>query len=393
MFLKQELANDRITYLIINAINGRLTQQELIELDEWRKEKAAHEALFNEISSESLSIHDQWQKSDSQLGFAKLQGRLKTEKKRRLYTIWSSAAAIVIILFTFGILLPRKNPETDAILFLAAKNITSARHGATLTVSGLKIDLSVNRSGLVVSEHGLGFEDGARLDQLKDTKILTKELIATTAKGFTYHLTLSDGTKVWLNANSSLKFPSTFLHASTREVRLEGEAYFQVKHISSQPFIVHTIRSTTKDIGTSFNIKDYPNDAMATSTLEEGSTLVWANITGKSESKQNGIILTPGHQASISQEKLNIAAVDLEEDLAWKNGYFRFNNQKLTEIMKNLSRWYDIDVEFEGKISDEGLYGTISRDKNLYEVLRMLEDTKEVKFLVKGRRVIVSTEK
>lgn len=357
MFLKQQLANDRITYLITNAINGRLTQQELIELDEWRKEKAAHEALFNEISSESLSIHDQWQKSDSQLGFAKLQGRLKTEKKRRLYTILSSAAEIVIILFTFGILLPRKNPETDAILFLAAKNITSARHGATLTVSGLKIDLSVNRSGLVVNEHGLGFEDGASLDQLKDTKILTKELIATTAKGFTYHLTLSDGTKVWLNANSSLKFPST------------------------------------KDIGTSFNIKDYPNDAMATSTLKEGSTLVWANITGKSESKQNGIILTPGHQASISQEKLNIAAVDLEEDLAWKNGYFRFNNQKLTEIMKNLSRWYDIDVEFEGKISNEGLYGTISRDKNLYEVLRMLEDTKQVKFLVKGRRVIVSTEK
>lgn len=379
MLLKQELKNNLITYLIRNAINGRLTEQELVEFNQWKSEAPGNESFFNMISSESLSILNQWQKIDSKAKFAKLQGRLKTQKKRRLYAIWSSAAAIVIILSAIGILLLRTNAKTDSNRLMAAKQIKSARYGATLSAGGLKIDLSTNQSGLIVSENGLGFEDGASFDQLKQGGISTRELIATTAKGFTYHLTLSDGTKVWLNANSSLKFPSSFLPGATREVSLEGEAYFQVKHIALKPFVVHTARSITKDIGTSFNIKDYTEDPAATSTLEEGSILVSAKADIKSDVGKQGVILVPGEQAAVELGKLNVTPVDLEETVAWKNGYFRFNNQKITELMKSLSRWYDIDVEFEGKISDEGLYGTISRDKTLYEVLRMLENTKEIK--------------
>lgn len=394
MHPRRELTNDRISYLIANAIKGQLNDEEIHELDKWKKESPLNKALFDEISVESSSVIAGWQVEESRRGYEKLQRRLKTKaRKRKFFFAWSSAAAIFILAFALWLLLPQLSSKNTEDRLLAAKSIVAAKYGAVLSSNGIAIDLGRNQSGLVVSDQGLHYGDGTELSQTNKLPLSGKDLTASTAKGFTYKLTLPDGTIVWLNANSSLQFPSTFKHGTNREVKLEGEAYFQVRHIASQPFIVHTPRSITKDIGTSFNVKDYPNDGAATSTLEEGSTFVSASNRGNSETDNNGVLLKPGQQATVSQAKLKVAAVDLEENLSWKNGYFRFNNEKLPEVMKNLSRWYDIDVEFEGKISGEGLYGTISRDKTLYEVLRMLEDTKELKFMVKGRRVVVKSEK
>lgn len=394
MYPKQELTNDRITYLIYNAISGKLTSEQQLELQAWRENASINEDLFNEISSGSLSIPGEWKKRDSQEAFAKLQGRLKFARKRRLFILWGSAAASIVIALTTWLLYPKLTLNTSNDQLLTAKNIPSGKYGALLSVNGKHIDLSGNLSGLVVNDQKLAFGDGTELKQEDGSKVSATELTAITAKGFTYHLVLSDGTAVWLNANSRLQFPSSFKNLKRREVSLEGEGYFEVKHNATQPFIVHSPRSITKDIGTAFNIKDYQDDAAAKSTLIEGSTMVFATKTDHiAPHSSAGTLLVPGQQAIIAGETLKVNTVDLEENIAWKTGYFRFNNAKLPEIMKNLSRWYNIEVVFDGEESEEGFYGTISRNKTLYEVLRMLEDTKDVEFSVKGRRVTVKAKK
>jgi transmembrane sensor len=388
MYINNELVNDRITYLIFNSIKGQLTEDHQKELHEWRAHSEVNENLFNEISSRAPFILDLWNEKDSRNAFAKLKGRLEQARKRRQYMIWASAAASILIAFSIWILYP--NLTNDQLL--EAKTISPGKYGAQLFVNGRNLDLSKNSSGLVVKEHGLSFADGTALSQ-EEGSSSANELTASTAKGFTYHLELSDGTIVWLNANSKLQFPSSFKNLKNRNVYLQGEAYFVVKHNAAQPFIVHSPRSVTEDIGTAFNVKDYQNDASAKSTLIEGSTMVFpTGAENAAAGNRKGTLLKPGQQATIADETLKINTVDLEEITSWKSGYFRFNNTKITEIMKNLSMWYDIEVYFDGKVSEEGYYGTISRNKTLYEVLRMLEDTKLVNFTVKGRRVYVKTK-
>lgn len=206
---------------------------------------------------------------------------------------------------------------------------------------------------------------------------------AETPKGGQYQVQLADGTLVWLNASSSLKFPVRFA-GHERMVELRGEAYFEVAHNASRPFIVKTSNQQLQVLGTQFNINSYPDEPVVITTLVEGSVKVQSKHSGKTS------VLQPGEQSLLSASQFTIRAANVEEAVAWKNGYFRFQDEKIESIMRKLVRWYKIDdVEYLGKPSEEQFTGKISRFRNISQVLHMLEKTGGAHFKIDGRRVTV----
>jgi ferric-dicitrate binding protein FerR (iron transport regulator) len=207
-----------------------------------------------------------------------------------------------------------------------------------------------------------------------------------TPAGGQYQIKLPDGTKVWLNASSIIKFPSSFAR-NFREVELEGEAYFEVAKMLYNNninihFFVKNKEQQIEVLGTHFNVSSYPEDIIKT-TLLEGSVRVYSLISNSSQ------VLKPGQQSQIVNGEIEIRAADTESSFAWKNGDFIFNNEELYSIMNKLERWYDIEVEYKGSVVPRRFSGAVSRSNNLSEVLRIMELTGKVKFEIEGRRVFV----
>lgn len=203
----------------------------------------------------------------------------------------------------------------------------------------------------------------------------------STARGEQYQVRLPDSSLVWLNAASELKYPSSFNTLKERRVELSGEAYFEVAKNKKQPFVVQADGQEVKVLGTHFNVSSYSDEPDAITTLLEGSV----QISGNGEVK----VLKPGERAVRTGNQIKVSEADLSEDMAWKNGDFYFNNVGIASIMRQISRWYDVDIIYQGELTDEKFYGTISRSKNIKQVLNVLEKTKSVHFKVEGRRVLI----
>jgi len=217
-------------------------------------------------------------------------------------------------------------------------------------------------------------------DNIKPTQVLYNTI--TTPRGGQYQVTLSDGTKVWLNAASSLKFPAAF-STNERVVELTGEAYFEVAKLTGTPvaghsgtripFRVITAGQTVEVLGTHFNINAYTDEATINTTLLEGSVKVVQARTNASQ------LLKPGQQAKL-RDNIRVFDVDASEAVAWKNGNFNFSHENISSIMRQVSRWYDIDIQYKGNITQEGFVGTISKFKDVAQVLDMLQLTGSVHF-------------
>lgn len=201
----------------------------------------------------------------------------------------------------------------------------------------------------------------------------------TTPRGGQYRIELPDGTNVWLNASSTLRFPEQF-DSDTRMVKLEGEGYFEVAKNKAKPFIVAVNNTEVKVLGTHFNIMGYADEPSTNTTLIEGAVQI---TSGK-----NKVLLKPGDQARVS-DGIQVAKVDTEPYVAWKNGDFNFEHERIESIMRKLSRWYNIEVKYQGKITNEGFVGKLPRSKNLADVLDILETTGLVHFKVEERSVTV----
>jgi transmembrane sensor len=336
--------------------------------------------------------------------WAKLETQFPRKKPLSLYMKYAAVAALVVAVFGAGLFYYTNEQKTN-IVATVANDIAPGKNGATITLaSGKVIQLSGTKAGVVVgnelkyndntpvipgdpsrgNESSPGPANTRDLSQGRDdgrVQLLTAE----TQKGQTYQFTLPDGTKVWLNADSKISFPTQF-NGKERKILLSGEAYFAVKHNAKQPFRVESNGQVVEDIGTEFNINAYADENSTKTTLVEGSA------------KVNMVLLQPNQQAILSPfggdgaargGKLNVIAVNLEEIIAWKNGYFRFNDQHIESIMKQLARWYNIEVVYQGKIPTDGFNGKVSRNKNISQVLKALEATKIVHFKVEGRRVTV----
>lgn len=203
--------------------------------------------------------------------------------------------------------------------------------------------------------------------------------VLTTPRGGQYEVRLQDGTRVWLNAASSIRFPVIFT-GNDRTVEITGEAYFEVAKNTAKPFFVKAGNMQVQVLGTHFNIMAYPEENNIRTTLAEGAVTV-----------SNGTVtkhLTPGQQSVLTGTDFDVRTVDLEQEMAWKEGRFIFNDN-IRGIMRQLVRWYDITVDYEGNISDQAFIGDISRKENLGEVLKILELTGKIHFRTINRKIIV----
>ena len=272
---------------------------------------------------------------------------------------------------------------TKAILTLADGSqiiLDSARSG----------QLAVQGRTSVQNNHGVvTYDGGISGEAQKPAPELLYNTLTTSRGEQSPTLTLSDGTKVWLNALSSIRFPVAFT-GNSRTVEITGEVFFEVARNPSKPFHVTTKGMDVEVLGTQFNINAYSDEPDMRTTLVEGKVKV--EIRGESivhqQKTAQSVILERGQQALVNGGISMIEAPDIEQVMAWKSGQFDFNHASLQTVLRQLSRWYDIDVKFEGSIPDRSFQGRINRDQNLSQVIRMLEYL-GVKFRIEGKTLVV----
>jgi transmembrane sensor len=316
--------------------------------------------------------------------------------KRKLWGLLAAASIIIIAGVLFFHYTRSASPKND----LAAKQtptnpapVVPGKDRATLTLSnGAVIDLDSSGAGLLAQQGNTSIIN-------KDGKIIYdpgsagkgEPIINTisTPRGGQYQLVLPDGTKVWLNATSALQFPVAFT-GNTRTVELTGEAYFEVAKNPARPFIVKVKAVEVKVLGTHFNINAYDNEPEMKTTLLEGSVNV--SIRQTADGRRQTAILKPGEQVSVSQtsQLSQPIPVQTEEVVSWTNGKFHFNNADIKVIMRQIARWYDVDVEYQNISSETQLGGIVSRKEDLRQLLNYFEIAGKVRFTIVGRKIIVT---
>ncbi|WP_316838856.1 FecR family protein [Pedobacter gandavensis] len=319
---------------------------------------------------------------------------------------YASVAAAVLILLSAGLYFFNNRSVLKQQKDTYSKSISPAGNKATLTLSnGSTINLDNATTGEIAKQSGIAITktaEGKLIYQLSATnKPVTGFNSISTPRGGHYQVDLPDGTRVWLNAASSLKYPAAFDNHE-RKVELSGEAYFEVAKRTVKdglkskrvPFIVKTSSQEVAVLGTHFNISAYGDDKETKTTLLEGSVRVsLAKDPGLKQGRfanTGSQILSPGQQSLLKDNQIITKTVDLDEAIAWKNGFFQFNEENIVNIMKQLSRWYDIDVVFEGKQRETLFLLKVPRSLSLTEILKILE-TNGINFKIEGRTLIVKS--
>lgn len=312
---------------------------------------------------------------------AKLQSIVDPKKSntRKLWiTAASVAASLLLICSALYLVLkiqeaPRDQRETIQREILAGTN------RATLVLeNGKSYDLRQDANGITISDNTISYTDGTKITTANKLQVAT---LVVPRKG-QYLTVLPDGTKVWLNAESSLKYPTAFTGVD-RIVELQGEGYFKVAHNSKHPFIVKTGDQNLKVLGTEFNLSSYINDHSTVTTLIEGSVQL------ESKSGKAKEILKPNQQASLTESNYTVIVVDAEATSSWRDGEFRFKSTSLADAIRQLQRWYDFEVDYTQIPKNLKINASISRDKKLSSVLEVLSDIGNVKLKIEGRRLMV----
>lgn len=279
------------------------------------------------------------------------------------------------------------DPKLLGNKILASGDIGPGSTRARLILSnGESIDLENASDGDVVSKNGESYAKilGGKLTcllQSEDNNDTAFNTIST-PKGGVYELVTPDGSKIWLNASSELKFPSTFA-AGKRVVELKGEAYFEIAKDKKRPFIVRTAGQETEVLGTHFNINNYADELATTTTLLEGSVRVHPSNSAK------GVMLSPGQQSVLKDQQLRVQKADESAALDWMNGKMVFKNETLKSIMRKVSRWYGVEVQIKGDIGDLEFWGAVSRNNNLSSILNYLKETEDLDYSISGKNVTI----
>lgn len=289
------------------------------------------------------------------------------------------AAAVLLAVFAVSWLFFGRGSGTNTPS-LAATEIMPGGNPSTLTLAdGRTINLSDAQSGILMANERVLYENGSEeLVDLKAEEIIP--LVLSTPKGGTYQITLSDGTKVWLNAASSLKYPSQF-SGTERIVELTGEGYFKVEKQLNKPFKVISKGQEIQVFGTEFNVNAYPDSKVSRTTLISGSVRV--------QSPQRSLMLTPGDQSIVNNTgELKKLRVDVAMAAAWKRGIFYFKETPFEEVSQQITRWYDIEVVYKSQIPSETFSGTMTQNMKLQTVLELLTGS-GVRFHLEGNKLIV----
>lgn len=349
---------------------GAFTADEQAEIDRWLAASEGNRGLFERISNESQLAFDllELQDSDTESELAKIGDKLHGIANTRKW-IWYGAAAVLFLFLSVGLGLywyQIDNEKPTALVHDVQDDASPGGNRATLTLAdGRTIDLNETQQGIVMGDD-IAYTDGTSvLNERANEGVDDYEL--STPRGGTYKITLPDGTDVWLNAESTLHYPSKFKN-NERVVELEGEAYFDVsKQDTRVPFLVKTRGQTVEVLGTQFNVSAYESETATKTTLVEGSVRVIATTTRQSQVA----VLEPGQQSVVQSEGMVINQIDVQPFIAWKEGYFHFKRTPFSEVLAQMSRWYDIELVYEGRVPYQTFTGKMSRNVNLTNVLKL----------------------
>jgi ferric-dicitrate binding protein FerR (iron transport regulator) len=377
---------ERAAGLIAKYLRESLSDAEKKELEEWIGAAEWHRAYFQQCT-DPANLHqvmmDYHRAADMEEGLrAAIQ--LKMGRVVAWKTWFSAAAAIIIILSTGVYFWYRGSSHHPGIATRQAQSIPPGRQGAILTLAnGRQLTLDSLPNGVVAEQNGsrAAVVDGQLAYQSVAPAATTATYnTITTPRGRQYQVTLPDGTKVWLNAASRITFPTAF-GGTGRKVEISGEAYFEVARDAGRPFKVSAGGADIEVLGTSFNINAYDDERAIKATLLDGSVKV--------SGARSEVLLKPGQQAVINEQLQVNGDINIEQVLAWKNGLFYFNSTGIATVMQQLSRWYDIDVRYEGKVPDIKVSGKMDKGLNLNEILEFLTKM-EVKYRLLGRTVVIT---
>ncbi|PTS94795.1 iron dicitrate transport regulator FecR [Pedobacter sp. HMWF019] len=368
--------------LIQKYNQGLATAEEQARLENWYMQKSDSLVLEEDEINFDRIENELRERTFSRAGLGHPTQAELPSKSFKLWPRIASAAAVILIggaaLFYYS------QPSADQHTILDRSKYSDINPGsnkAILTLAnGQQISLTDVKNG------DLAKEDHALIKKTAEGELVYQEEagkraesvynMMSTPKGGQYSLTLADGSKVFLNAASSLKYPTRF-KGKDRIVELTGEGYFEVAHNKDKPFKVISRGQTVEVLGTHFNINAYADEPDVKTTLLEGRVNV------------NGTLLKPNQQAVLVQDQqISVRQVDADEVVAWKDGLFKFDHTDIRILMRQIARWYDVDVVYEGPVKEEQFYGKIERSYTLSEVLKVLELGK-VHFRIEGRKIIV----
>lgn len=379
---------EHIYSLIKKFRDNTASEAEKEELLNWYRQKAYQDAEFPESED---SVGDFMR--------ARLNSQIKPSGGNKKNRTWLAAAAFLILLGVTGVLMskfPGKGGSDNNAL--SKKNdISPGGNKAILTLAdGSKISLNDAGNGKIASQNGIRVTQAANGQLIYTIKDPVKSNLDSdqtnnapiayntieTPKGGQYQVVLPDGSKVWLNAFSSIKFPLSFAATKERRVELKGEAYFEVVHDEKLPFKVQTEMQEVEDLGTHFNINAYADEASTKTSLLEGKVRVTAG--------SRSTLLVPGQQATLTND-FKISKVNTEEVIAWKNGYFNFDDERLENVMKSIARWYNVTVVYQDESLKSETFGAVTtRFANISTLLKIMEQTGDAHFSIEGSTIKIS---
>lgn len=387
------MEQNRIVYLHNQYINKSLTSG---ELKEWKDALSdiRYERLLKDLMQETWhelkeTTLEDMPKHRAESLFQQITVLPQPKPRHTLWWPRIAVAASIALVVMIGIYLYQQAKVVKQTTETAYKNdVAPGRNEATLILAdGRKISIREAMAG------SLAIQSGAKISKLADGEISYVAMpnngktlaynTLETARGQQTKVRLADGTLVFLNSASSLKYPTTF--AGARTVELTGEAYFEVAHNKAKPFRVLSNGQEVKVLGTHFNVNSYPDEPTMKTTLLQGSVLI-----SSTKGERQSLVIRPGEQAALSQlGMLTVEEVTANDVIAWTNGKFIFEGESIADIMKTISRWYDVEITYQGDVKSRRFAGTLSRKDNISKILDKIAFTQAAHFKIEGRRITV----
>lgn len=379
------MTTEEVADLLKRYSEGKCTPAEQLWVHSWNDQLHAQATKENIPTPTALTDETQ-----SRI-WSKVNGPEPVIRKLTPMYRWLSAAAIALIIASGAIYYLNRSSKPDTYAGTTqGQDIPAGSNKAILTLAnGKQIDLNAAQAGTIASQTGITITKN-KAGQLiytvsPNTSVIARDEVSSyntisTPKGGQYQVILPDGSEVYLNAASSLKYPVKF-NKNERRVTLSGEAYFEVSKNPAKPFIVESENQSVKVLGTHFNVSGYPGEVVKT-TLAEGKVLV-STLRGTDK-----ITLTPNQQAINNGTSLHTQSVNAGDVIAWKDGLFVFTQTNLKTVLQQISRWYDVGVDYTN-IPDIAFDGEISRKISLLQMLKAIEQNTDVKLKLEGRRIMI----
>ncbi|UCS95011.1 DUF4974 domain-containing protein [Echinicola marina] len=386
--------SENIDFSIVwKKIHSELTVEEEDRLQGWLAESKDHKDYFDKV----IAFYKNGSQFESETDLAKkawpgfskkINAQLPRRKSRPMF-FWGAVAASIVLFFAIlTILKPALFQEEipmqvdSSIIPGSEKAILMMDDGSSYNLSSGKA-LSLEIDGAEISSQGTTLKYNSNKEVVKEVKYNTLVI----PRGGQFNLTLADGSRVWLNAGSSLKYPTAFV-GKDRVVELTGEAFFEVSRNKEKPFKVLSQGQVVQVLGTSFNISSYQEEGEIYTTLVEGKVNVYLE-----EVPENPLLLSPNQQSVFikGQNTIEQRMVDVEEYISWKEGWFYFKDKPLEAIMQDMARWYDVTIKFDNEQAKKLPFtGKVRRYERLEDVLKLLEKTRDIKFKIERRTITIN---